>query len=97
MGKVLPGGRATVKEEVKGCVSARRRLNLFVAGVLFGVGLFLLGGVAVVPAHSPPQMIAQLQPWLQKTMCDYPAVDCTSHGAVVTSPSTYGTPAREDR
>jgi hypothetical protein len=66
---------------------------LFVAGVISGVGLFLLGGVAVVPAHSPPQTIAQLQPWLQKTMCDYPAVDCTSRGAVVTSPSVARTPA----
>ena len=70
---------------------------MFVAGVLFGVGLFLLGGVAVVPAHSPPQTVAQLPSWLQKTMCDYPAVDCTSHGAVVTSPSTSQAPAREDR
>ena len=59
--------------------------------------MFLLGGVAVVPAHSPPQTIAQLQPWLQKTMCDYPAVDCTSHGAVVTSPARPDTPAREVR
>jgi hypothetical protein len=75
-------------------MSARRRLRLFVAGVLFGVGLFLLGGIAVVPAHSPPQTIAQLAPWLQKTMCNYPAVDCTSRGAVVTSPSTAGVPAR---
>ena len=78
-------------------MSARRRLGLFVAGVLFGMGLFLLGGVAVVPAHSPPQTIAQLQPWLQKIMCDYPAVDCTSHGAVVTSPALPRTPAREDQ
>jgi hypothetical protein len=78
-------------------MSARRRLGLFVAGVLFGMGLFLLGGVAVVPAHSPPQTIAQLQPWLLKTMCEYPAVDCTSHGAVVTSPSTFRTPAGEGR
>lgn len=70
---------------------------MFVAGVLFGVGLFLLGGVAVVPAHSPPQTVAQLQPWLLKTMCRYPTVDCTSRGAVVTSPSTAQTPAREDR
>ncbi len=62
--------------------------------MLLGVGLFLLGGVAVVPAHSPPQMVAQLQPWLQKTMCDYPAVDCTSRGAVVTSPARPHTPAR---
>jgi hypothetical protein len=78
-------------------MSARRRLKLLIAGVVFGVGLFLLGGIAVVPAHSPPQAIAQLKPWLLKTMCDYPAVDCTSHGAVVTSPSTSPTPAREDR
>jgi hypothetical protein len=75
----------------------RRRLRLFAGGVLFGVGLFLLGGIAVVPAHSPPQAIAQLQPWLLKTMCDYPAVDCTSRGAVVTSPALPRTLAREDR
>jgi hypothetical protein len=78
-------------------MSARRRLKLFVAGVLFGVGLFLLGGIAVVPAHGPPQTIAQLQPWLLRTMCDYPAVDCTSRGAVVTSPAVPHTLARVDQ
>jgi len=78
-------------------MSTRRRLKLFAVGVLIGLGLFLLGGVAVVPAYSPPQTIAQLQPWLQKTMCDYPAVDCTSRGAVVTSPARPHTLAREDR
>jgi hypothetical protein len=78
-------------------MSTRRRLKLFAVGVLLGVGLFLLGGVAVVPAHGPPQVTAQLQPWLQKTMCDYPAVDCTSRGAVVTSPARPDTPAREVR
>jgi hypothetical protein len=70
---------------------------MFAGGVLFGVGLFLLGGIAVVPAHSPPQSIVQLQPWLLKTMCDYPAVDCTSHGAVVTSSVRPRTPAGEHR
>jgi hypothetical protein len=75
----------------------RRRLKLFFGSVLFGVGLFLLGGIAVVPAHGPPQTIAQLQPWLLKTMCDYPAVDCTSHGAVVTSPALPHTLSREER
>lgn len=74
-----------------------RRRKLFAVGVLLGLGLFLLGGVAVVPAHSPPQTVAQLQPWLLKTMCDYPAVDCTSRGAVVTSPAHPQTPARQDR
>jgi hypothetical protein len=74
-------------------VDARKRVKLFLVGVLLGVGMFLLGGVAVVPAHGPPQTVAQLQPWLLKTMCDYPAVDCTSRGAVVTSPSTFSTPA----
>jgi hypothetical protein len=78
-------------------MSTRKRLKLFAGGVLLGVAMFLLGGVAVVPAHSPPQTIAQLQPWLQKTMCDYPAVDCTSSGAVVTSPSPPRTLARVDR
>jgi hypothetical protein len=74
-----------------------KRFKLFAVGVVMGVGLFLLGGVAVVPAHSPPQMVAQLEPWLQKTMCDYPSVDCTSRGAVVTSPALPRTLAREDR
>jgi hypothetical protein len=78
-------------------MGTRRRLELFVGGVLFGVGLFLLGGIAVVPAHSPPQTIAQLPAWLLKTMCDYPAVDCTSRGPVVTSPAIPHTLAREDR
>jgi len=74
-----------------------KRLKLFAVGVVMGVGLFLLGGIAVVPAHSPPQMVAQLEPWLQKTMCDYPAVDCTSHGPVVTSTARLPTPAPEGR
>ena len=78
-------------------MGARKRLKLFVVGVLLGVSMFLLGGVAVVPAHSPPQTLVQLQPWLLKTMCDYPAVDCTSRGAVVTSPALPRTLAREDR
>jgi hypothetical protein len=78
-------------------MNTRKRLKLFAVGVFLGLGLFLLGGVAVVPAHSPPQTIAQLQPWLQKIMCDYPAVDCTSHGAVVTSPALPRTPAREEQ
>jgi len=78
-------------------MSSRRRLRLFAVGVLLGVGLFLLGGIAVVPAHSPPQKMAQLQPWLLKTMCDYPAVDCTSRGALVTSTAFPRTLAREDR
>jgi hypothetical protein len=42
-----------------------------------------------VPAHSAPAPTAQLAPWLQKTVCDYPTVnDCTSEGRIVTSPST---------
>jgi hypothetical protein len=78
-------------------MSTRKRFTLFAVGVLLGLGMFLLGGIAVVPPHSPPQTIAQLRPWLLKTMCDYPAVDCTSHGAVVTSPASPRTLAREDR
>jgi hypothetical protein len=74
-----------------------KRFKLFAVGVVMGVGLFLLGGVAVVPAHSPPQMVAQLEPWLQKTMCDYPAVDCTSRGPVVTSAARLHAPAPQDR
>jgi hypothetical protein len=74
-----------------------KRLKLFAVGVVMGLGLFLLGGVAVVPAHSPPQMVAQLEPWLQKTMCHYRAVDCTSRGPVVTSAARLHPPAPEDR
>ncbi len=74
-------------------MDARKRLKLFGGGVLLGVCLFLIGGIGVVPAHSPPEQIAQLQPWLQKTMCDYPSVDCTSRGPVVTSPSPRHSPA----
>jgi hypothetical protein len=73
-------------------VDARKKLKLFGGGVLMGLGLFLIGGIGVVPAHSPPGQIAQLQPWLQRTMCRYPSVDCTSRGPVVTSPSTADNP-----
>ena len=55
--------------------------------------MFLLGGIGVVPPHSAPQQTAQLQPWLQKAVCDFPVVVCTSHGAVVTSPSLRTTTA----
>ena len=74
-------------------MDTRKRLKLVGGGVLLGLGMFLAGGVGVVPAHSPPEQVAQLQPWLQKTMCEFPAVDCTSRGAVVTSPSTQQGPA----
>jgi hypothetical protein len=60
---------------------------LFGVGVLLGIGMFYAGGVGVVPASNDQEPTAQLAPWLQKTMCDYPAVTCTSHGSVVTSPS----------
>jgi hypothetical protein len=60
---------------------------LFVVGVLIGVSMFFIGGIAVVPAHAPAQPAAQLTPVLQRTMCDYPVVDCTSQGPVVTSPA----------
>jgi len=78
-------------------MSNRKRLKLCLIGVVLGAVMFLLGGVGVVPAHSAPQQTAQLQPWLQKTACDYPVVVCTSHGAVVTSPSLLRTRARGDR
>jgi hypothetical protein len=68
-------------------VDARKRLKLFVGGVLLGVSMFLIGGIGVVPAHSTREPTAELQPWLQKTMCDYPSVDCTSRGSVVSSRS----------
>ena len=66
-----------------------KRVKLFVMGVALGVSMFLVGGLRE-PAHTPtPEPTAELQPWLQKTMCDYPAVDCTSVGRVVTSAATY--------
>jgi hypothetical protein len=66
-------------------MGARKRLKLFFVGVLFGLSLFLVGGVGVVPSPNKLEPTAELQPWLLRTMCDYPVVDCTSHGAVVTS------------
>ncbi len=68
-------------------MDARKRLKLFVVGVLIGMSMFLIGGIGVVPSHSTPEPTAALEPWLQRTTCDYPAVDCTSHGGVVTSPA----------
>jgi hypothetical protein len=68
-------------------VQAGKSFKLFGAGVLLGLTMFFIGGIGVVPAHSPPATAAQLQPWLEKTMCDYPSVDCTSKGPVVTSPA----------
>jgi hypothetical protein len=73
-------------------VDTRRRIKLFVVGVVIGVSMFLVGGLRE-PAHSSePGPTAQLQPWLEKTMCDYPAVDCTSQGLVVTSPPARAIP-----
>jgi hypothetical protein len=72
-------------------VDAAKRLKLFVVGVLIGVSMFFIGGVAVVPAHSTLEPTAVLKPWLQRTMCDYTAVVCTSHGAVVTSSAPAAT------
>jgi hypothetical protein len=70
-------------------VDTRKRVKLFVLGMVLGIGLFFIGGVGVVPAHSTQEPTAQLAPWLQKSVCDYPAVsDCTSEGAVVTTPSS---------
>ena len=66
-------------------MGTRKRITLFGVGVVLGISMFFAGGVGVVPAHSDQEPTAQLQPWLQKTMCDYPAVICTSHGPVVTS------------
>jgi hypothetical protein len=71
-------------------VDTCKRVKLFGIGLALGVSLFLVGGLRE-PAHTPtPEPTAELQPWLQKTMCDYPAVDCTSVGKVVTAASTYG-------
>jgi len=74
-------------------VDTRKRVKLFVVGVLLGMSMFLIGGVGVVPAHSSVEPTAQLQPWLQKTVCNYPVVvDCTSRGGVVTSPAVRPSP-----
>jgi hypothetical protein len=55
--------------------------------------MFFIGGIGVVPAHSTQEPTAVLQPWLQKTVCDYPNVDdCTSQGSVVTSPAAHHSP-----
>jgi hypothetical protein len=73
-------------------VETRKRVKLFVVGVVLGMSMFFIGGLRE-PTHAPePEPTAELQPWLQKTMCDYPAVDCTSRGAVVTSAATPQSP-----
>jgi hypothetical protein len=70
-------------------VDTRKRVILFVVGLVLGVSLFLIGGIGVEPAHSTEEPTVQLAPALQKTVCNYPAVsDCTSAGRVVTSPAT---------
>jgi hypothetical protein len=73
-------------------VDTRKRVMLFVVGVILGMSMFLIGGIGVVPAHSSEEPTAQLQPWLQKTVCHYPVVDCTSQGSVVTSGATHQGP-----
>lgn len=74
-------------------VDTRKRVKLFVAGVVLGMSMFFIGGIGVVPAHSTQEPTAVLQPWLQKTVCDYPNVDdCTSQGSVVTSPAAHHSP-----
>ncbi len=74
-------------------LSTRKRVTLFLVGVLLGMSMFFIGGVGVVPAHSTLEPTAQLEPWLDKTVCDYPTVnDCTSEGSVVTSPSSVHVP-----
>jgi hypothetical protein len=74
-------------------VDTRKRVKLFAVGVVIGMSMFFIGGIGVVPAHSTQEPTAQLQPWLQKTVCDYPNVDdCTSQGSVVTSPAVQHGP-----
>ena len=70
-------------------MDAGKRIKLFIVGVVLGMSMFFIGGIGVVPPHSTSEPTAQLAPWLQKTMCDYPTVsDCTSRRSVVTSPSS---------
>ena len=73
-------------------MNTRKRVTLFVIGVVLGMSMFFIGGIGVVPAHSSQEPTAQLQPWLQKTVCRYPTVDCTSQGSVVTSPTPHHVP-----
>jgi hypothetical protein len=77
-------------------VETRQRVKLFVVGVLIGVSMFVVGGIGVVPSPTP-EPTAELQPWLQKTVCDYPVVDCTSRGAVVTSSAHAHIPSAPSR
>ena len=69
-------------------METRKRVKLFVAGVILGMSMFFIGGLRE-PVHGPDrEPTTALEPWLQKTMCNYPAVDCTSVGKVVTSAAT---------
>jgi hypothetical protein len=78
-------------------VATYKRAKLFGIGIVLGVSMFLVGGLRE-PAHSPQaEPTALLAPWLQKTECDYPAVDCTSRGSVVTSPGRAGSPDQSAR
>jgi hypothetical protein len=75
-------------------VEISKRLKLFGVGVLLGLSMFLVGGLREPANSQEPEPIAQLQPWLQKTVCHYPdAVDCNSRGPVVTSPALQRGPA----
>lgn len=74
-------------------MDTRKRVKLFAVGVLLGMSMFFIGGIGVVPAHSSQEPTTQLQPWLLKTECNYPAVDCTSQGSVVTSPAVRQGPS----
>jgi hypothetical protein len=56
----------------------RKRLGLFLIGVMVGGGMFLIGGVGVIPVHSSGGPTAKLAPWLQRTQCQYPVAQCTS-------------------
>ncbi len=74
-------------------MNTQKRVKLFAVGVLLGMSMFFIGGVGVVPAHTTQEPTAVLQPWLQKTVCDYPNVDdCTSEGSVVTSHAAHNSP-----
>ena len=73
-------------------MDTRKRVTLFVFGVILGMSMFFIGGIGVVPAHSSQEPTTQLQPWLQKTVCQYPNVDGTSQGSVVTSPTVHHVP-----
>jgi hypothetical protein len=59
-------------------ILVKKRFGLFLIGVTLGAGMFLIGGVGVIPSHNAGGGTAKLAPWLQQTQCQYPVAQCTS-------------------